>query len=153
LRWLDTKPIAESIEQLQGYVDELDFYYKTQRPHQGLPGRITPQQAWDATPVAEPPRPAEVPVEPVLPDPVRLVEMPIDPLDPHPTPRQARRPRGPLPEQGERLLPIARNGTIYLHGVTFPVSHPHAGRSIHVIWNPAGLPFIDDTGEVLAHHA
>ncbi len=33
--------------------------YNTERPHQGLPGRITPLQAWDGDPKADPPRPRE----------------------------------------------------------------------------------------------
>ena len=31
--------------------------YNTQRPHQGLPGRITPHTAWQATAKADPPTP------------------------------------------------------------------------------------------------
>lgn len=38
-----------------------DLIYNTERPHQGLPGRITPQQSWDATAVAEAPRPKPIP--------------------------------------------------------------------------------------------
>ena len=60
-RYLDRQPLAGTIEQLQAQVDGFDRIYNTQRPHQGLPGRITPQQAWDATPAAEPPRPKQPP--------------------------------------------------------------------------------------------
>ena len=49
LRYLDKQPPAESIADLQARVDAFDHIYNTQRPHQGLPGRMTPQQAWDAT--------------------------------------------------------------------------------------------------------
>jgi len=38
----------------RGAVDQID---NTERPHQGLPGRITPQEAWEATSKADPPRP------------------------------------------------------------------------------------------------
>lgn len=34
-----------------------DVIYNTERPHQGLPGRVTPQAAWEATAKAEVPRP------------------------------------------------------------------------------------------------
>ena len=57
LRYLDQQPLADSIAELQEQVDRFDHIYNTQRPHQGLPGRITPQQAWDATEVAQAPRP------------------------------------------------------------------------------------------------
>jgi len=56
-RWLDKQPPASSLEQLQEQVDRFDEIYNTERPHQGLPGRITPEQAWEATPKADPPRP------------------------------------------------------------------------------------------------
>jgi putative transposase len=56
-RWLDKQPPAESLEQLQEQVDRFDQIYNSERPHQGLPGRITPLQAWNATPKTDPPRP------------------------------------------------------------------------------------------------
>jgi putative transposase len=56
-RWLDKQPLAATLEHLQGQVDEFDRIYNTERPHQGLPGRVTPAQAWEATPKADPPRP------------------------------------------------------------------------------------------------
>jgi putative transposase len=56
-RFLDKQPIADTLEQLQAQVDQFDVIYNEQRPHQGLPGRITPLQAWTATPKADPPRP------------------------------------------------------------------------------------------------
>ncbi|MGG7466615.1 integrase core domain-containing protein [Plantibacter sp. YIM 135347] len=57
LRFLDKQPLAESIGQLQGQVDRFDVIYNTQRPHQGLPGRITPADAWAATAKTDPPKP------------------------------------------------------------------------------------------------
>ncbi|MGP9837752.1 integrase core domain-containing protein, partial [Arthrobacter sp. 179] len=55
-RWLDKQPMAQNHGQLQDQVDRFDQIYNTERPHQGLPGRVTPQQAWDATEIAEAPR-------------------------------------------------------------------------------------------------
>jgi putative transposase len=57
-RWLDKQPLADTLEQLQAQVDDFDRIYNTQRPHQALPGWITPQTAWDTTPKTDPPRPA-----------------------------------------------------------------------------------------------
>ena len=34
----------------------IDHLYNTERPHQGLPGRVTPLTTWEATAKAEPPR-------------------------------------------------------------------------------------------------
>jgi len=56
-RWLDKQPLAGTLEELQEQVDRFDRFYNTERPHQGLPGRVTPAQAWEATPKADPPRP------------------------------------------------------------------------------------------------
>jgi len=73
-RFLDKQPLADSLDQLQEQVDRFDEIYNNERPHQGLPGRITPQQAWEATPKAEPPRPTPRPAAP-LPDGVRLTRI------------------------------------------------------------------------------
>ncbi len=147
-RWLDKQPLAGSIQALQKLVDEFDHIYNTQRPHQALPGRITPQQAWDATPTVDPPRPVPVPAEPVVPPADRLT-CPIQ------TPEAITAPgpiRGSLPAQGELQLTVLRNGTVTLKAITFLISHPLAGQTIHAIWDPVGVMFVDVNGEILAEH-
>ncbi len=42
-RYLDKQPLADSLAELQAQVDAFDHIYNTQRPHQGLPGRVTPR--------------------------------------------------------------------------------------------------------------
>ncbi|TFC00776.1 MULTISPECIES: integrase core domain-containing protein, partial [unclassified Cryobacterium] len=42
-RWLDKQPIAATLDELQAQVDRFDEIYNTERPHQALPGRITPR--------------------------------------------------------------------------------------------------------------
>jgi putative transposase len=56
-RYLDKQPLAASLADLQAQVDAFDHIYNTDRPHQGLPGRVTPLVAWEATTKAEAPRP------------------------------------------------------------------------------------------------
>jgi putative transposase len=73
-RFLDKQPLADSLEQLQEQVNRFDVIYNTERPHQGLPGRVTPSQAWAATPKAEPPRPTPRPAA-ALPDGVRMTRI------------------------------------------------------------------------------
>jgi transposase InsO family protein len=71
-RWLDKQPIAANLRELQAQIDRFDHIYNAERPHQALPGRITPLQAWEATPKATPPRPRPVsrkPNEPLPPAP------------------------------------------------------------------------------------
>ena len=59
-RYLDKQPLAADLAELQTQVDAFDEVYNTQRPHQGLPGRVTPLTAWEATEKAEPPRPKSI---------------------------------------------------------------------------------------------
>lgn len=56
-RYLDKQPLADTLMTLQTQVDAFDRIYNTERPHQGLPGRVTPETAWNATSKADPPRP------------------------------------------------------------------------------------------------
>lgn len=74
-RFLDKQPLAETLEQLQTQVDAFDVIYNTERPHQGLPGRVTPASAWAATPVVEPPRPLPQPASPVEDEGVRMTRI------------------------------------------------------------------------------
>lgn len=98
-RWLDKQPIAATLEQLQEQVDRFDIIYNTERPHQGLPGRITPLQAWETTPKAEPPRPRGDLIRPVGWDGVRVHARrpqrhrpgPFNPLPRHPAPGRPNR--------------------------------------------------------------
>ncbi|MGM0386377.1 MAG: integrase core domain-containing protein [Actinomycetota bacterium] len=144
-RFLDKQPLAESIAALQAQVDRFDEIYNTQRPHQGLPGRITPHQAWHATVPAEPPRPAPAPVQPVIPLPAATLPEPTG------TPA-APAPRGTRLADGHRQLTIYANGTVNIKGVSFLISHPLAGHTIHAIWDPHGVIFADLDGQILAEH-
>ncbi len=126
-RWLDKQPLASTIAELQEQVDRFDVIYNTERPHQGLPGRITPQQAWDATPVAEPPRPK--------------------PADAVTAPAGVR-------GQDSRDVKIQPYGYVYLHGIRFQIAKQRAGQTIHAVWDETSIVFADPTtGEVLIEHA
>jgi transposase InsO family protein len=122
-RWLDKQPLAASIAELQEQVDAFDVIYNTQRPHQGLPGRITPQQAWDATPVAEPPRPKPADVVVTAPAGVR--------------------------GQGSRDVKVQPYGYVYLLEIKFQIAKQRAGQTIHAVWDETGVLFADADGEVL----
>lgn len=130
LRWLDKQPLASTIEELQAQVDAFDIIYNTERPHQGLPGRITPQTAWNATPVAEPPRPR--PDTPVIPT----------------------RATSPVRSQhtigGVRTTKVRRNGTIRVRKIEFRLGSRYAGQLAHVIAKTDHVAFYDHEGTLIA---
>lgn len=52
-RWLEAKPKAKTIQELQAQLDEFINIYNHHRPHRALQGR-TPRQAYEARPKAKP---------------------------------------------------------------------------------------------------
>ncbi|WP_227515153.1 integrase core domain-containing protein, partial [Acinetobacter sp. Root1280] len=113
-RYLDKQPLADTLAALQTQVDAFDHIYNTQRPHQGLPGRTTPQVAWDATDKAEAPRPR--PEQPTT-----------GPTPAHRLMAQARSPRlrrAPEPSQllaDTSIKKLTSIGTFWLDGVHYRV--------------------------------
>lgn len=137
-RWLDKQPLAETIAELQAQVDTFDHIYNTERPHQGLPGRLTPEQAWLATPKAEPPRPQP---------PRSAVVIPGEETAP-PAPRSTW-----LDTPGEHLLKVRSSGDVVVHKVSYKIGTHLAGRRLHVIHNTEKISFYDTTtGELLIEH-
>lgn len=142
-RWLDAKPIAATLDELQGYVDEFDQEYNTGRGHQGLPERMTPQQAWNATPVADPPRPRPATTAPILPQPPILT--PTTPTAEQPAPK---RPGS----YGNAIRRVRNKGAISLHGIEFGVGGRLHGQDVHVDWDDDGVMIADLNGEILISH-
>ena len=91
------QPLAATVAELQAQVDTFDRIYNTERPHQSLPGRATPAQAWDATEVAQAPRPPHD-------------DPPAQPARPPRTPRPRGRDR--IAPTGTKRTTIGRNGKI-----------------------------------------
>lgn len=142
-RYLDKQPLAATIAELQTQVDAFDHIYNTQRPHQGLPGRITPQQAWDATPVAEPPRPRPAPLDPRTP----AGDTPIPHLTVATTTAVAT-----ATAAGQTVLTVGRDGGASIHGVRFQIGGERTGERVHVIWDPETITFFDTRGTLLIEH-
>ncbi|MDP9697101.1 UNVERIFIED_ORG: hypothetical protein J2X79_004687 [Arthrobacter globiformis] len=117
-RFLDKQPLAGTLEQLQEQVDVFDELYNTERPHQGLPGRITPRQAWEATPVAEPPHPKPVP---------------------GPTQDGTR-------GIGQATRIAYPNGRVTINSVVYMIGRPYARQCIHALWDTETIQFFDDQG-------
>lgn len=140
-RYLDKQPLAETLEDLQAQVDEFDHIYNTERPHQGLPGRITPLAAWDATPKADPPRPK----------PDRPIYQRVPSRYQHP------RPQSPadLPA-GTCVRTVNTSGTISLDYVHYKADVDLVFQQVLVVstGNKTGDAIIitDLHGEILAEH-
>jgi len=139
-RYLDKQPVAGTLTQLQAQVDAFDHVYNTERPHQGLPGRITPLAAWEVTPKADPPRPK-----------------PDRPIHKPPVPALQRRPKPPadLPA-GTRVRTVSTAGTTNVDKVFYKIDVEHAFRQVLVVsdGNQTGDTIIitDFEGEILAEH-
>jgi putative transposase len=137
-RYLDKQPLAESLAELQTQVDTFDHIYNTQRPHQGLPGRVTPQTAWEATPKADPPRPQ-------LDRPVYAERIP----SPYRLPRA--QPPADLPVN-THVRTVGTSGTIRLDSVTYMVDVRRAFEQVLVVRDGDKIIITDLHGEVLAEH-
>ena len=129
-RYLDKQPLADSLAGLQAQVDAFDHVYNTQRPHQGLPGRVTPQTAWEATAKAEPPRPT--------PDPPLLVPVVARQLRPVPADARVRRLTG--------------TGTFMLAGVQYKVDGRYGFEEVVVVIDGDTITVADQHGEILIEH-
>jgi transposase InsO family protein len=135
-RYLDKQPLADTLAELQAQVDAFDDIYNTKRPHQGLPGRVTPQVAWDATPKAEAPRPK--------PDPPFFAQAPAKPRRPAPAPKD-------LPA-GTRVTKLTTAGTFMLAGVTYKVDGGRGLEQVLVITDGDTITVADLEGEILIEH-
>ena len=132
-RYLDKQPLAESLAELQAQVDAFDHIYNTERPHQGLPGRVTPLTAWEATPTAEAPRPT--------PDPPLHIQAAVKQLQPAPE----------LPA-GAHVRTLTTAGTFMLAGVIYKVGGRHGLHEVLVATNGDKIIVADLDGDILLEH-
>jgi putative transposase len=139
-RFLDKQPLAATLAELQAQVEAFDHVYNTERPHQGLPGRITPLAAWEATAKADPPRPK--PDRPAY-------RPPVPALRPRPTP-----PAG-LPS-GTRLTTVSSAGVVHVDKVFYKIGVEHPFGQVLVVSDgdqPGDTIIVPDLeGEILAEH-
>jgi putative transposase len=138
-RYLDKQPLAEALADLQIQVDAFDRIYNTERPHQALPGRVTPLTAWEATPKAAAPRPK--------PDRPAWFERPAANRY-RPAPAQ---PPSDLPAD-TRVRTVSTAGTIGLDSVTYMVDAQRAFQQVLVVTDDDKIIVTDTHGEILAEH-
>lgn len=132
-RYLDKQPLASTLAELQAQVDAFDDIYNTERPHQGLPGRVTPRTAWEAIAKADPPRPRpDAPVRPAVTTPRRSA-----PTD--------------LPA-GTNVATLTSGGTLVLAGVRYQVDGGRGFEQVLVVIDGEKITVADLDGEVLIEH-
>jgi transposase InsO family protein len=131
-RWLAARPAAQDLAQLQVLLEEFEPAYNTERGHQALPDRCTPQQAWDATPAA---------AAPPLPAPPRP-----DPEHPRPRPAPQHTP-GPEhtagPGQHVQRAKVSCHGQLSANRVVVHVGSEHIGRTLIVVVEDTRLSVYD----------
>jgi putative transposase len=135
-RYLDKQPLASSLAELQAQVEAFDHIYNTERPHQGLPGRVTPHAAWEATQKAEAPRPK--PEQPFF---VQTVAKRLRPV--------------PVPEDlpaGTTVRKLTSAGTFMLAGVHYKVDGRYGFQQVLVITDGDKITVADLEGEILIEH-
>lgn len=125
MRYLDKQPLADSLRELQSQVDAFDEIYNSQRPHQSLPGRITPSQSYQATPKADPPRPR-----------------------PRDAPVRART-RAETYLMGEAELTVANNGRATVFGTEFQIGARFIKQQVKALWDSEVVQFFAVDGELL----
>jgi transposase InsO family protein len=145
-RYLNKQPLAASLSELQTQVDAFDHLYNTQRPHQALPGRVTPTTAWNATEKAEEPRPtSERLVRPAAPRPRPT---------PIPAPASTSTPTD-LPDD-TRIRKLASNGTFMLDRVNYLVGGQYGFQQVIVVTHGDQIgdkiTVADLDGEILIEH-
>ena len=138
-RYLDKQPLANTLAELQAQVDAFDRIYNTERPHQGLPGRVTPHQAWQATPKTEAPRPTRTQF--TRPAARRPGPAPL-PTDLLPT---------DLPE-GTQVKKLTSYGTFWLDKVHYKVNAQRGFEHVLVITEGDKITVADPHGEILIEH-
>lgn len=133
-RYLDKQPLASTLAELQAQVDAFDDIYNNERPHQGLPGRVTPRTAWEATEKVPAPRPK--------PDPPLLVHAQRRQLVPAPADLPA----------ATSVKTLSTAGTFMLAGVLYKVDGGRAFEQVLVVTDGDKITVADLDGEILIEH-
>lgn len=170
--WLDHRPDPDSVAGMQALVDEFDEFYNTQRCHQGLTcvdddgrkHRLTPQQAWDTTPVATPPQPVKL-IEPVVADQPEQFDAKTwqDNLQQSMAPGATtmKRASNGTPVKGAAFRGedcgygfrnVSARGYASFRGVRYQMGYRHQGGEVRVAWDPEFIAFADMNGRLIVIH-
>jgi len=135
-RYLDKQPLASTLAELQAHIDTFDDIYNNDRPHQGLPGRVTPRTAWQATDKVQAPRPK--------PDPLFFAHAAVKRHRPAPAPTD-------LPA-GTHVKTLNTAGAFTLASVTYKVDGRRSFEQVLVVTDGDTITVADLDGEILIEH-
>lgn len=116
-RWLAARPRPATLTDLQALLERFDHLYNTTRPHQGLPGLMTPATAYAATPKA----PA--------------------PLPPAPPSAPPRTPRARV-----RTNTVNDRGYLRFDHLTIGIGTAHSAQTFHALIDPDKVTLFDPNG-------
>lgn len=133
-RYLDKQPLAGTLAELQAQIDGFDDIYNNERPHQGLPGRVTPRTAWKATEKAQAPRPR--------PDPPFFVQAAV---------KRLAWASKDLPA-GTSIRTLTSAGTFMLAGVQYKVDGQRGFEQVLIVTDGDTITVADLEGEILIEH-
>lgn len=139
-KWLNARPPASTLVELQDLLDEFDTYYNNERVHQALDGR-TPTEAWESTDPAPPPTP-----EPRMPHIPPSARQEANSPGAQPQ-RPSRTPLALHTSEGEVDLTVKTNGQVKALSCMFYVATSRAGQIVHVLWNEAAIEIFSHDGE------
>ncbi|GAB2473156.1 hypothetical protein GCM10007967_29810 [Xylanimonas ulmi] len=162
-KWLNARPPARTIADLQASVDEFDQYYNHERVHQALDGK-TPAEAWAATAPAPEPTPeprmpqippslrTPTPVTPAPPATGATTAMAADEAAAPPTSRRTRTPLALHAATGNVTLKVKPNGQVKVLSCLFYVATSRAGQPVHAIWDENKVEIFTHDGEHLVSY-
>lgn len=163
--WLKKQPFAKNLAELQAQIDVFDQAYNTQRGHQSLEDRCTPQEAWDATAVAEPLAPGEWVKLSTTPAPTSaaaaFAALPEGAgpdagkdaaASPEPVKLSATLRAERMEPAGSQLMRVNKNRCLRVAGVQLYLGKLLRSTKVEVLWNQAELMVVSMDGELIAKY-
>ena len=135
IAFLNAQPPARTLAELQAQIDLFDEHYNHHRGHQSL-GMATPVEAWNKTPVADPP-----------PLPVRT------PLALPPFPAKPELPALTATVPSPVTTTVRTAGRAQAHGTAFHVGKPHAGTEVTISYTATTVTITTPAGHELRRYA
>lgn len=163
--WLKKQPFAKDLAELQAQVDIFDQAYNTQRGHQSLEERCTPQEAWDATEAVEPLAEGEWVKLSTTPSPTIAESILATTFEdtsqaagtaPETTPEPVKLSatlRAELMEPaGSQLMRVNKNRCLKVAGVQLYLGKLLRSTMVKVLWDQAELMVISLEGELITKY-